>query len=101
MADAPSKTRTVHLSAAAKEAARKARVADKVLVDAGLKRAQNSNAEAPRPKNRVSLLNDKHTPHYLYCMHGYACNSTGSNVDNYVSRPSRPPRDPKAQSTRE
>ena len=48
MADAPPKTRTVHLSAAAKETARKARVADKVLVGAGLKRAQNSNAEATK-----------------------------------------------------
>lgn len=59
MADAPPKARTVHLSAAAKEAARKAKVADSVLVNAGLKRAQTTSptdgSTAPLPKNKVGL----------------------------------------------
>ena len=68
MADAPPKSRTVQLSASAKEAARKARVADNTLLKAGFKRAQTTSATAPQPKTKVGLSFDKHLILCMACM---------------------------------
>ena len=55
MADPAPTHRTVKLSAAAKEAARKGRADDKTLTMAGLKRATTLDKQPDKPVQKVSM----------------------------------------------